>query len=264
MIYAIDELPTMLKNRVIPCLLLHNGGLVKTQKFANPKYLGDPLNAIRIFNEKEVDELIVLDISATKEGQEPNYALIEQFAGECFMPLAYGGGIRTVAQAKQLFALGIEKVCLQTAALEDVSLITRLADQFGSQSILVSLDVKNNWKGKALLYCASTGKTLQADWCDYLKQVIQAGAGEVVLNAVDRDGMMQGMDMDLISRAAGAVNVPLIAVGGVGSLSDIKDAVDAGASAVAAGAFFVFHGPHRAVLITYPGYNELENLLMPK
>jgi cyclase len=254
----------MLNHRVIPCLLLRNGGLVKTQKFANPKYVGDPINAIRIFNEKEVDELMVLDITASKDGREPNYAMIEQCAGECFMPLAYGGGIRSVEQARQLFALGVEKVCLQTAALADLSLITRLANQFGSQSILVSMDVKKNWLGKLQLYSSATGKTLQLDWCDYLIQAIRAGAGEVVLNAVDRDGMMQGMDLDLIGRAAGAVNVPLIAAGGVGSLVDIKAAVDAGASAVAAGAFFVFHGPHRAVLITYPSYNDLKMLLCPE
>ena len=149
----------MSKNRVIPCLLLRHGGLVKTQKFANPKYIGDPINAIRIFNEKEVDELMVLDITASKERHEPDYALIEQFAGECFMPLAYGGGIYSVEQARQLFALGVEKICLQTAALEDLSLITRLTDQFGNQSILVSLDVKKNWLGKPQLYAAATGKS---------------------------------------------------------------------------------------------------------
>jgi imidazole glycerol-phosphate synthase subunit HisF len=251
----------MLKHRIIPCLLLHKRGLVKTRNFVNPKYIGDPINAIHIFNEKEVDELIVLDITASKENREPDYALIEQFAGECFMPLSYGGGIRTVEQARQLFALGVEKICLQTMVLEDLSLITRLADQFGNQSILISVDVKKNWLGKPQLYAAATGKTLPLDWCDYLMRAIQAGAGEVVLNAVDRDGMMQGMDLELIRKASDAINIPLIAVGGVGSLADIKSAVAAGASAVAAGAFFVFHGPHRAVLITYPQYEILESLL---
>lgn len=251
----------MLRHRIIPCLLLRDGRLVKTQKFQKPKYVGDPINAIRIFNDKEVDELMVLDISATENGKEPNYAMIEQFAGECFMPLTYGGGIYTIEQARQLFALGVEKICLQTAAIKDLSLITRLADQFGSQSILVSVDVKRNWLGKHKLYSASNRKILKLDWCNFLIQAVEAGAGEVVLNSVDYDGVMQGMDLDLISKAAGEVSVPLIAVGGVGSLSDIKAAVDAGASAVAAGAFFVFHGPHRAVLITYPSYNELKNLL---
>ena len=251
----------MLKHRVIPCLLLRNGGLVKTRKFTEPKYVGDPINAIRIFNEKEVDELMVLDITASKDRREPDYTLIEQFAGECFMPLAYGGGICSVEQARQLFAIGVEKICLQTAALEDLSLLARLADQFGSQSVMVSVDVKKNWLGRPQLYSAAAEKILPQDWCTYLTQAVEAGAGEVVLNTVDRDGMMQGMDLVLIQRAAEAITVPLIAVGGVGSLADIKAAVDAGASAVAAGAFFVYHGPHRAVLITYPQYEELEELL---
>lgn len=251
----------MLKHRVIPGLLLHNGGLVKTLKFANPKYVGDPINAIRIFNDKEVDELLVLDITASKKRHEPNYALIEQFAGECFMPLGYGGGIRSVEQARQLFALGVEKVCLQTAALEDSTLIARLAERFGSQSVLISVDVKKNWLGKYQLYAAASGKTLSQPWIDFMQQAVAAGAGEVVLNAVDRDGVMQGMDIELIRQASTLLSVPLIAVGGVGSLADIKAAIIAGASAVSAGAFFVFQGPHRAVLITYPRYQELEALL---
>ena len=251
----------MLKQRVIPCLLLKDGGLVKTLKFANPKYVGDPINAIRIFSDKEVDELMVLDISASKEKREPDYALIEQFAGECFMPLCYGGGVTTVEQARRLFALGVEKVCLQTAALRDMSLVTQISQRFGAQSVLVSADVKRNLFGKRLLYSAATGKTLDMPWLDFLKRAVEAGAGEVVLNAVDRDGTMQGMDIDMIREASAALSVPLVAVGGAGSLKDIKAAVDAGASAVSAGAFFVFHGPHRAVLITYPKYAELETLL---
>lgn len=253
----------MLKQRVIPCLLLRNGGLYKTVKFANPKYVGDPINAIRIFSDKEVDELMVLDIGASKEGREPDYALIEQFAGECFMPLCYGGGVRTVEQARQLFALGVEKVCLQTAAMADMSLVTRIAERFGSQSVLVSADVKRSIFGKRQLYGAADGKTVSTPWLDYLRSAVAAGAGEVVLNAVDRDGTMQGMDLDMIREASAALPVPLVAVGGAGSLADIKAAIEAGASAVSAGAFFVFHGPHRAVLITYPRYQELEALLSP-
>jgi cyclase len=251
----------MLKHRVIPCLLIMNGGLVKTERFAKPKYVGDPLNAIRIFNEKEVDELMVLDITASPEQREPDYAAIEQFAGECFMPVCYGGGIRTVEQAQRLFALGVEKVCLQTAALEDASVISRIADRFGSQSVVASVDVKKDWRGRARLYSAARGKVLPEPWLDYTHRTVEAGAGEVLLNAVDRDGLMKGMDLDLIREASAVLSVPLIAVGGVGSLADIKAAVDAGASAVAAGAFFVFHGAHRAVLITYPRYHELQKLL---
>lgn len=253
----------LLKNRVIPCLLLSNGGLIKTRKFASPKYIGDPINAIRIFNEKEVDELMVLDITASREKREPDYDLIAQFAGECFMPLAYGGGIRTVEQARRLFSLGVEKICLQTAALGDASLISNLANQFGKQSVMVSVDIKKDLFGRSKRYAAVNGKTLSGDWVTYMQQVVQSGAGEVLLNACDHDGMMQGMDLMMIKRAAASIPVPLIACGGVGSLADIKAAVDAGANAVAAGAFFVFHGPHRAVLITYPSYNDLKDLLMP-
>lgn len=250
----------MLKHRVIPCLLLRNGGLVKTMKFNNPKYVGDPINAIRIFNDKEVDEIIVLDIMASREKMEPNYALIEQFAGECFMPLCYGGGIRTVEQATLLFSLGVEKVCLQTAALDDMDIITQIADKFGNQSVLISIDVKKNRMGKYQIYSATSRQLLPQSLMVFLQKAVAAGAGEVVLNAVDRDGMMQGMDIRLIHDASAAISVPLIAVGGAGSLTDIKAAIDSGASAVSAGAFFVFQGPHRAVLITYPQYQELITL----
>jgi imidazole glycerol-phosphate synthase subunit HisF len=251
----------MLKHRVVPCLLLKNGGLVKTLKFSKPKYVGDPINAIRIFNDKEVDELMVLDISVSKEKKEPNYSLIEQFAGECFMPLCYGGGIHKVEQAKQLFSLGVEKVCIQTAALDDLKVITRIAEQFGNQSVMISVDIKKDWIGKKKLYSSSKGKMLQQPWQEFMQQAVASGAGEILLNAVDQDGVNQGMDLDLIRAASETVTVPLIAVGGVGCLDDIKFAVRAGASAVSAGAFFVFHGPHRAVLITYPSYEELEKLL---
>jgi cyclase len=248
----------MLKHRVIPALLLRNGGLFKTTQFKDPKYVGDPINAIRIFNDKEVDELMVLDITASKEHREPNYALIEEFAGECFMPLAYGGGIRSVAQARRLFSIGVEKICLQTAALENPRLISELTGQFGSQSVIVSVDVKRNWLGKPKLYHSATGKLMSDTWMDKLKELISAGAGEVLLNAVDKDGTLMGPDLSLTQQASAVIDVPLIALGGVSSLADIKACVDAGASAVAAGAFFVFHGPHRAVLITYPKYQELE------
>ncbi len=250
----------MLKNRIIPCLLLKNEGLVKTLQFKNPKYVGDPINAIRIFNDKEVDELMVLDITASKEGKSPNFSLIEQFASECFMPLGYGGGIRNMADAQTLFTLGVEKICLQTAALNDLNLIRKMADKWGSQSILVSVDVNRNWLGKPALYSSSNGKSLSMPWLQFMKNAVEAGAGEIILNAVHRDGTMKGMDTELIKLAADSMDVPLVAVGGAGSLADMKAAVAAGASAVSAGAFFVFHGPHRAVLITYPKYQQLEAL----
>jgi cyclase len=250
----------MLKNRVIPALLLRNNGLVKTTRFKDPKYVGDPINAIRIFNEKEVDELMLLDISASKENREPNFEMIEQIAGECFMPLAYGGGVRTVEQAQRIYALGVEKICLQTSALENPGLVTELAQRFGSQSVMVSVDVKRNWIGKPQLYSSAKASSLGSDWIERTQQLVDAGAGEVLLNAVNKDGTLQGPDLVLIEQLSKAIQVPLIAVGGVGSMGDIKAAVAAGASAVAAGAFFVYHGPHRAVLITYPKYPELEAL----
>ena len=177
------------------------------------------------------------------------------------MPLCYGGGIRTVEQAKRLSSLGVEKVCVQSAAYDDPALVTRIADHVGSQGIAVSLDIRRNWRGRPAIYRAATGSKESGPWIPLLQRMVEAGAGEIVLNAVDRDGTMTGMDLDLIREASSAVDVPLIAVGGAGSLADIKAAVEAGASAVAAGAFFVFHGPHRAVLITYPRYSELESLL---
>lgn len=250
----------MLKHRVIPALLLQNAGLVKTLQFKNPKYVGDPINAIRIFNDKEVDELMVLDILASKQGLEPNYAIIEQIAGECFMPLCYGGGIRTVEQAGRIFALGVEKICIQTAALANPRLINDLASKFGSQSVVISVDVKRDWLGHYRLYRSENAKTAALPWYKFLQEAVAAGCGEVLLNAVERDGTMAGPDLELIRQVNHNLNVPLIAVGGVGSLEDIKAAVDAGASAVAVGAFFVFHGPHRAVLITYPRYQDLEIL----
>lgn len=250
----------MLQHRVIPALLLLNNGLVKTTRFKDPKYVGDPINAIRIFNEKEVDELMLLDITASKENREPNFEMIEQIAGECFMPLAYGGGVRSVEHAKRIFALGVEKICIQSAALENPGLVSEMAKRFGSQSLMVSVDVKRNWLGKPKLYNSANASSIGADWLECTKQLVDAGAGEVLLNAVDRDGTLQGPDLALIEQLSAVIDVPLIAVGGVGSLADIKAAVNAGASAVAAGAFFVYHGPHRAVLINYPKSNELKEL----
>ena len=250
----------MLKHRVIPALLLQNKGLVKTTRFKDPCYVGDPLNVIRIFNEKEVDELMVIDIMASRQNRDPDYDLVQQIAGECFMPLSYGGGIQTVEQARRLFSLGIEKICLQTAVLNNPNLISDLANEFGSQSVMVSVDIKKNWFGQPKLYQSATRNLIDTPWIDKLCEFVSAGAGEILLNAVDKDGMMNGPELSLVHQASAKVDVPVIALGGVSSLADIKACVDAGASAVAAGAFFVYHGPHRAVLITYPKYRELERL----
>lgn len=251
----------MLKHRVIPVLLLRDGGLVKTRQFKEATYVGDPINAIRIFNDKEVDELMVLDIIASKGSQEPDYATIELIASECFMPLCYGGGVSNLEQAARIFDLGVEKISLQSSALVDMKLISDIAKRFGSQSIVISVDVKYNWLKRPHLYQSKNGKLLKKNWITFAQEAIASGAGELLINAVDRDGEMSGYDINLIKQAASAVSVPVIALGGARNLNDFRHAVDAGASAVAAGAMFVFHGPHRAVLITYPSYSELEKHL---
>jgi len=251
----------VLRHRVIPFLLVKDHGLVKTNHFADPKYVGDPINAIRIFNEKEVDELALLDISATPEQRGPNFDLVRDVASECFMPLAYGGGVRNLADAEGLFSLGVEKVVLRSAAMTDLQVVTAIADYAGASSVTVSVDVKKPRIGRHQLFGPGTPAHGDSDWTGFIRRVIDAGAGEIVLNSVDRDGTMSGLDEHLIASAAQVSTVPLVAVGGVGSLDHIRAGVDAGADAVGAGSFFVFYGPRRAVLITYPSYEELTALL---
>ena len=250
----------MINFRVIPCLLLSNGGLVKTYKFRNPRYVGDPINVVRIFNEKEVDELILVDIDASMRKRPPDFELVEQLASECFMPIAYGGGIATLDQAKRLFDIGIEKITLQSALSFDPQLVGRIASLYGSQAVVASIDVRKDWFGRRKLYSKSGLKFPSKSWEEIIKLVVDLGAGEVLLNSVHRDGTRLGMDLELIQRASSLVDVPLTAIGGVGSLEDIRSARNAGASAVAAGTFFVLHGPHRAVLVSYPSADEFAKL----
>lgn len=246
-------------NRVIPVLLLSNSGLVKTTKFKNPKYIGDPINAVRIFNEKEVDELVVLDIDATRQGREPDYELIEEVASECFMPLAYGGGVKSMEQAKRLFKLGIEKVVLQDSAMQNHEIISEMASCFGSQSIVVSVDLKRDWIKRPRVWSSKLRKIYHKnDWLVELKRFQDAGAGEIILNSVDRDGCQTGYDYELISQASDILDIPLVVLGGAGLITDFRLAIQAGASAVAAGSMFVFEGKYRAVLINYPGYEQLQ------
>lgn len=242
----------MYRNRIIPCLLLKGDGLVKTIRFKEPKYVGDPINAVKIFNEKEVDELIFLDISATPGGQEPNFDRVRDIAGECFMPICYGGGVRTLEHAKRLFHLGVEKISLNTVAAENPPLIGELAAAFGSQSIIVGVDVRRDWLGRPRVFTGCGTKNTGRTPVDYVKEMVDRGAGEILLNSIDRDGTMKGFDLGLVREVTAAVSVPVVACGGAGSLADLDAAVAAGASAVAAGSLFVFTGPHRAVLINYP------------
>lgn len=240
----------MLRPRVIPCLLLSDNGLVKTRRFADPVYVGDPNNAIRIFNTKEIDELIVLDIDASRRGRRPNLDVIAEFADECFMPVCYGGGVANVDEAAAILELGVEKVSLQSAAMDDPGLISRIAGRFGSQAVVVSIDVQAH-RGRARLRRSRDGRLVEGDWLDWARAAVEAGAGEVLLTCVDREGTGQGLDLARVRQAADALSVPVIANGGVGSLADIRAGLAAGASGVAAGSYFVLHGPHRAVLITY-------------
>ena len=250
----------MLSNRVIPSLLLSDGGLYKSTKFKDPVYVGDPINAIKIFNDKEVDELMVIDISASKFGTEPDFELIEQFAGECFIPLTYGGGIKTLEQARKIFALGIEKICVQSAFLDNPDLICDLVNSFGSSSIVASIDLRRNWLNQINVYNYMTGKNSKTNWTELITKYSEAGVGEIFLNNVDKDGTRSGPDLEMIRVVAKTTDIPLIACGGVSSLDDIQKVILAGADAVSAGSFFVFHGPHRAVLITYPEYDDLVKL----
>lgn len=251
---------TTLFNRVIPCLLLQDGGLVKTAKFRKPRYVGDPINAIRIFNEKYVDELIFLDIMASRTGGEPDYDLIARIAGECFMPLCYGGGIRTLEQARRLIACGVEKIAVNSTAIDRPQLLTELSQELGASSVVAAIDVKRDWLGRERVYHPGRRRVTGLDPVQHARNCVAAGAGEVFVNNVDRDGQYSGLDTDLIARIAAAVSVPVIACGGAASLGDMRSAVDAGASAAAAGSIFVFYGPHRAVLINYPDYASIRQM----
>lgn len=243
----------MYRPRVIPCLLLRGYGLVKTRKFKDPVYVGDPVNAVRIFSEKEADELVILDIDASKEGREPNYELIEEIAGECLMPIGYGGGITSLAQVKRLIRSGVEKVVVNsTAALGSMQVISDAAAAFGSQAVVGAIDVRRTMlKGYRIVARSATVETsLKLE--EHCRALVAAGAGEIFLNDVDADGTMAGFDLKLVRRVAESVDVPVVACGGAGTIDHLSQAIrEGGASAVAAGSMFVFHGKHRAVLINY-------------
>lgn len=242
-----------MRARVIPCLLLRGHGLVKTRKFKDPVYVGDPVNAVRIFSEKEVDELVILDIDASREGREPDYELVAEIAGECFMPVAYGGGVRSLAQARKLIRAGIEKVVVNSAAVASQDFIREIAGVFGSQAVVGAIDAKKTLLGGHRVYVHSGTKDTGLKPEDHALALEQAGVGEIFLNSIDCDGQMAGFDLSLIKKVSAKVNVPVVACGGAGSVADLRQAlVEGGASAVSAGSMFVFHGKHRAVLINYP------------
>ena len=252
----------MVRPRVIPTLLLENGGLIKTTKFKKPVYIGDPINAVKIFNDKEVDELILLDVTASMEDRKPNFEQIEEIVSESFMPLGYGGGIRSVSDIEKLFKIGIEKASLNTAAVENPTLVTEAAEVFGSQSIVISIDVKKNLFGKKQVFIRRGSKNTKLDPVEFAKKAESLGAGEIYLTSIDREGSMQGYDLDLIKAVSNAVSIPVIANGGAGKVEHFSEALhQANASAVTAGSMFVFHGPLRGILINYPEQEELKEKL---
>lgn len=248
--------------RIIPVLLIHKKGLVKTVKFKDPKYVGDPLNAVRIFNEKEVDELVVIDIDASVRGAEPDYNMIENIASECRMPFCYGGGIKTLDQAKKVLGLGVEKVALSSAAIKNPNLISELASQVGCQSVVVVLDVvKKRFGSKYECHIHNGMENTNIDPIDFALQAEHLGAGELVINSVDNDGCMKGYDLPLLHKIKSVVSIPVTALGGAGSLADIKDLIaQEGIIGAAAGSLFVFKGKYKAVLISYPSKEEKENI----
>jgi imidazole glycerol-phosphate synthase subunit HisF len=251
----------MLRKRVIPCLLLSGKRLVKTKQFKNAAYIGDPINAIKIFNDKEVDELLLLDIDATVKKTEPNFKLIEEIAGECFMPLAYGGGIQSLKDIERLNKIGVEKVVISSRAVYNRPFLQEAIKEFGSSTIVVCLDVKKNFWGNYEIYTHSGSKRTGIGPVSFSAELKELGVGEIIVNSIDRDGTYKGYDIALLSRIVKNVDMPVVACGGAGSLQHFTEAVKlAGVSAVSAGSIFVFYGSNRAVLINYPSSDELEVL----
>jgi cyclase len=244
--------------RIIPVLLLKNGGLYKGVKFKDHKYVGDPINAVKIFNEKEVDELVFLDIDATNNNRQPNLGFLKDIASECFMPLAYGGGINSVDMIREILKAGIEKVIINTAAVKNPQLIADAAEYFGSSTIVASIDVKKFFLGKPQVYINSGQEKTKLNHVEWAKKLESLGVGEIIINSIDQDGTLNGYDFELVKQVASAVSVPVIAAGGGRGLTDFADVcLSFGASAAAAGSSFVFHGKHRAVLITYPSEKDI-------
>jgi cyclase len=242
---------------------LSGQGLVKTTRFQAPSYVGDPVNAVRVFNEKEVDELIILDIGASRKGLAPNYALLADIASEAFMPMGYGGGVSSLDHARRIFEIGFEKIVLNSAFFGNSGVVRQIVGEYGASSVVASIDVAGNMRGRYEVYEHRTGSPAPVSLKDHIAAVLACGVGELFLTAVDRDGTLAGIDLALIEEIAGSVDVPLIACGGAASLADFASAIAAGASAVAAGAMFVYYGPYRAVLIQYPEPAELDSLFGP-
>jgi cyclase len=255
----------MLRPRITPCLLVKNGGLVKTINFSNPKYVGDPINAVKIFNEKEVDEIMVVDIDASSQKHEPDYVLIKNLAAECRMPLCYGGGVKTVEQVEEIIRLGVEKVAIGSAAIGNPDLITKAAEVVGNQSIVVVMDIKKvEAREHYEIFIHNGTKGTGLNPVEFAKVAENLGAGELVINSIDCDGLMRGYDLQLTRKVRDATNLPITVLGGAGSLKDIATLIELfGTIGAAAGSLFVFKGNYRAVLINYPSRPE-KDALMPR
>lgn len=252
----------MLRPRIIPCLLVHDKGLVKSVHFKQHKYVGDPINAVRIFNEKEVDELMVIDIDATVENREPDYVMIERLAAECRMPLCYGGGVKTVEQAQKIFSLGVEKIAISSAVFDDLSLIQRMGEKVGTQSVVVVLDVKKKLLGGYEVYTHNGKKKTGKNPVEFAAELEKLGVGEIVINSIDQDGQMKGYDLDLIAKIREVITIPMTVLGGAGTLSDIGILIKKfGIIGASAGSLFVFKGIYKAVLINYPTRVEKDILI---
>jgi len=252
----------MLRSRITPCLLVHKKGLVKTVSFKDPKYVGDPINAVKIFNEKEVDELLVLDIDASVEGREPDFQLIKNLAVECRMPFCYGGGVKTVEQAKKIIGLGAEKVAISSAALENPQILKKIGDAVGIQSVVVILDIKKKklFGGYEIVY-ANGKKTSNKKLIDFVRELQNIGIGELAINSVDEDGKMQGFDFKLFDIIRKETDMPMTILGGAGSLEHIEEAISRYKTiGVSAGSLFVFKGKYKAVLINYPDFETRKKL----
>lgn len=255
----------MLRPRIVPCLLVHNKGLVKTVKFKDPKYVGDPLNAVKIFNEKEVDELIVMDIDASVEHRDPNFELIKNLAIECRMPFCYGGGVSTVEHAIKIISLGAEKVALNTAAIQNPQIVADIAKAVGKQSVIVVMDVKKKFLGGYEVMTCNGKKSTGKEPVEMAKKFESLGAGEIVINSIDNDGVMNGFDNVINDKVRNSINIPMTILGGAGNISHIKEAIERyGVIGVAAGSLFVFKGIYKAVLINYPSQEDISKIVMKR
>jgi imidazole glycerol-phosphate synthase subunit HisF len=252
----------MSRIRVIPTLLLQGTKLVKTKKFKDPIYIGDPRNAVKIFNDKKVDELVLLDINATIEKRSPNFDFINEIVSEAFMPIGYGGGITSLQDIEKLFRNGVEKIIVNACAIHKPELIKEAAEQFGNQSIVVSIDIKKNFWGKYHVFSNKGSIDTKLNPVEFAKKMEDLGAGEILLTAIEKEGSMEGYDLNILKHVTQAVSIPVVANGGAGTISHFQQAVtEGGASAVTAGSMFVFHGKLRGILINYPSQSSLKELL---